>query len=213
MEIMGRVKTGLGKGLKDVFVAVLFMAVFVSGAKAAEVDPFQKIENVTRDLLVIIKNHKDGYPDNEVAYFAQLNQLLDAHVDFKYISTAVMGPYRNVASEAQRELFIQKFRGGLVETYGRGLIGYGDEEIVLVNRQALEDEERKVAVKQEIRGSGVIYPLEYHVARKKTGEWMVINVIINGINLRKVFTSQFVNAAQRADGDLDSVIASWASES
>ena len=124
-----------------------------------------------------------------------------------------MGPYKKAASTAQRELFIQKFRGGLVETYGRGLIGYGEAEIVLVNKQALKTDQRKVAVKQEIRGSGVVYPLEYHVARKKTGEWMVINVIINGINLRKVFTSQFVNAAQRADGDLDSVIAGWATES
>lgn len=210
---MGRVKIGLGDGLKTILVAVMALTVFVSGVKANEVDPFQKIENVTRDLLVIINNHKDAYPDNEVAYFAQLNQLLDAHVDFKYISRSVMGPYKKAASTAQRELFIQKFRGGLVETYGRGLIGYGEEEIVLVNKQALKTDQRKVAVKQEIRGSGVVYPLEYHVARKKTGEWMVINVIINGINLRKVFTSQFVNAAQRADGDLDSVIAGWATES
>ena len=46
----------------------------------------------------------------------------------------------------------------------------------------------------------------------KKAEWRVINVIINGINLGKTFRSQFVQAAQKNQGDLDQVIANWGSE-
>jgi phospholipid transport system substrate-binding protein len=58
-----------------------------------------------------------------------------------------------------------------------------------------------------------VYPLEYSMARKKTGQWMVVNVVINGINLGKTFRNQFVQSAQRAGGDVDQVINGWSSES
>jgi phospholipid transport system substrate-binding protein len=51
------------------------------------------------------------------------------------------------------------------------------------------------------------------MARKKTGQWMVVNVVINGINLGKTFRNQFVQSAQRAGGDVDQVINGWSSES
>jgi phospholipid transport system substrate-binding protein len=55
----------------------------------------------------------------------------------------------------------------------------------------------------------VVYPLEYWVARKKTGEWKVINVVLNGINLESIFKSQFKKAAQRSSGKLDEVVDNW----
>ena len=58
--------------------------------------------------------------------------------------------------------------------------------------------QRRVTVKQEIRSSDNVYPLEYSLARKKSGEWMVVNVVINGINLGKTFRNQFVQSAQRS---------------
>jgi phospholipid transport system substrate-binding protein len=51
------------------------------------------------------------------------------------------------------------------------------------------------------------------MARKKTGQWMVVNVVINGINLGKIFHSQFSRSSQRAGGDIEKVINGWSSES
>ena len=47
------------------------------------------------------------------------------------------------------------------------------------------------------------------MARKKTGEWRVINVVLNGINLESIFKSQFKKAAQRSSGKLDEVVDNW----
>ena len=100
----------------------------------------------------------------------------------------------------------------LVKTYGRGLVSFGNEQILLVDRKPLQDGQRRLIVKQEIRSEGNVFPLQYSMARKKTGEWMILNVIINGINLRKTFRGQFNQAAQKSGGDLDAVISQWASE-
>ncbi|RZO20743.1 MAG: ABC transporter substrate-binding protein [SAR92 clade bacterium] len=178
---------------------------------ASKQDPFDNIETMTSELLTIIADHKGQYPRNEKSYFSALNNLMTPFVDFDYVAKKVMGKkYVKLSTREQRDRFVGVFREGLVETYGRGLMSYGDEKIVLVNRQVLPDEKRVVIVKQEIRGATAVYPLNYLMAKKrKTGEWNVVNVTLNGINLSKTFSSQFQNAARKSSDDIDKVIDGW----
>ena len=37
-------------------------------------------------------------------------------------------------------------------------------------------------------------------------------MVINGINMRNIFRSQFANASQKAGGDIDVVISDWSAE-
>ena len=77
--------------------------------------------------------------------------------------------------------------------------------------QTLKKGQKKLIIKQEIRSSGNVFSLKYYMARKKTGEWMVVNMSISGINLRDIFRNQFLQAAQKSSGDLDVVITGWTS--
>ena len=194
--------------------ALLFLGMVNANSEVASetVNPYGKIERITVDLLSIIGDHQQGYPDNQEDYFNALTNLLNSMVDFKFISRSVMGRFAKQATPEQRSLFVEKFRRGLIETYGRGLISYGDQKILLVDRKPLQDGQKRLTVKQEIRSEEDIFPLHYSMARKKTGEWMVTNVIINGINLGKTFRSQFAQAAQKSGGDLDAVIAKWTTD-
>jgi phospholipid transport system substrate-binding protein len=209
---MPRITTALSAALIALLM-VIPTAILADGAEPSAVSPFDQIEQVTQELLIVISDHSEGFPENEQAYFAELDSLMEQHIDFKYIAKKVMGPYIKAANSDQRKAFESKFKDGLIETYGRGLIGYGDEQIVLVNNQELDPGKRMVSVKQEIRSDGSIFPIEYSMARsKKTGKWKAINVVINGINMRNIFQSQFVNAAQKAGGNIDTVIADWSAE-
>jgi phospholipid transport system substrate-binding protein len=213
-NIMDRVKIGLRSIV--LALAVLLVAPMVLAQESqleAQKDPYTQVEQITTELLGVIGEYSEQYPENEVEYFLALGGLLDVSVDFRFIAKQVMGPYFKTASPAQRNTFAQKFREGLIETYGRGLIGYSEQEIVLLPHSDLKADQRRVTVKQEIRGDDGIYPLAYSMARKKTGEWMVINMTINGISLGKTFKSQFVQSAQRSGGDINGVIAGWSSES
>lgn len=64
----------------------------------------------------------------------------------------------------------------------------------------------------QVKGSsGSIYPVSYTL-EKINGEWKVRNVIINGINIGKLFRDQFQDSMQRNGNDLDKVINNWAGE-
>ena len=59
--------------------------------------------------------------------------------------------------------------------------------------------------------NGAIYPVSYTL-EKINGEWRVRNVIINGINIGKLFRDQFADAMQQNGNDLDKTIDGWAGE-
>jgi phospholipid transport system substrate-binding protein len=183
-----------------------------SGVVNSQQNPFENIEAMTGKLLIIIDEHKDGYPANEDAYFEALNTLMTGFVDFDFVAKKVMGRYAKSSSREQRVRFETAFRQGLVETYGRGLMSYGNEKIVLINKQALAEKQRRVIAKQEIRSEAAVYPLQYLMYQKKaTGEWNVVNVTLNGIDLSKTFASQFLNASRKSSGNIDQVIENWLS--
>ena len=197
--------------LASFFALILLLLAMPSQSQTIE-DPYQKIESVSQQLVEIIGAHQKEYPKNEKQYFDAISNLMNGLVDFRYIAKKVMGPYKAMATQQQIALFAQIFRQGLIETYSRGLINYKDQKIVLVEQKPLKKGQRTLIVKQEIRSSGNVFPLRYFMARKKTGEWMVINMSISGINLRDIFSNQFVQAAQKSKGDLDIVITGWTSE-
>jgi phospholipid transport system substrate-binding protein len=201
---MRLIRTGLLSGVVGLLMSISAV-VFAESDPAIESGPFEKIEQVTAELLLVIADHAEGFPENEPQYFQALNTLLEQHIDFNYIAKSVMGRSAKSATGEQRIEFATKFRNGL--------IGYGDEKIVLLNKAPLKPGQRMVSVKQEIQAEGAVYPMEYSMAlSKKTGQWKAINVVINGINMRNIFRSQFANAVQRAGGDIDVVIADWSAE-
>ncbi len=181
--------------------------------------PYEVIDSVTKEIVALIENHREPEANSatvgldEEARFDQFIAEVDASmvkvIDFDWIAFNVMGPYRKTATEAQKDEFARVFKSGLVETYGRGLLNYGDEEITLLSSAGDVGEKRRVTVAQEIRNAEGRYPLEYTLGLNRDGDWKVINVVINGINLGKTFRNQFVQSAQQNEGDLDKVIAEW----
>ncbi len=185
------------------------------------VSPYALIEDITAQVLAKIASHRSkieaGETDAEQesylnCFFDEIDVTLANVIDFDWIARNVMGPYGRSATAVQRAAFAETFRTGLVETYGRGLLSYGDQEIVVLPGAEDYAQKRKISVRQEIRGADGNYPLEYSMGLGKSGEWRIINVIINGINLGKTFRNQFVQAAQKNGGDVDAVIASWDSK-
>lgn len=215
-------------GLNALFFSVFLLVVPVSYslAESAAVEtpqpPHLVIEGITNEVVSLIDQYRQsegelaGETDAKTAedarfkqFVADVDTAMMKAIDFNWIAFNVMGPYRKTASDAQKQAFAQTFKNSLVETYGRGLLNYGDEEIVLVSPVEALGDKRKATVVQEIRNAEGHYPLEYSMGLNRDGEWKVVNVVINGINLGKTFRNQFVQSAQQHGGDVDQVIANW----
>ncbi|UZJ44824.1 ABC transporter substrate-binding protein [Marinimicrobium sp. C6131] len=173
--------------------------------------PHELIEEVTEVLFDVVQEYNGG-SENAERYYDEIQGILEPVVDFEFIAKAVMGSHRSEASDEQVDTFVQVFKRGLVTTYAKGIANYVDSEISI--RPPSEDIEgkRRVSVDQEVKHEGSTYRLSYTMAKNRSGEWKLINLVLDGVNLGRSFRSQFGQAAKKYDGDLDKVIDNWLDE-
>jgi len=114
------------------------------------------------------------------------------------------------AQDDQRQRFAVSFKRGLVRTYAKALLQFGDGGVKVIEPTAPPRNPKRPTVKMEVRTtSGKVYPVSYSMAVDKAGNWKMRNVIINGINIGLTFRSQFGAAMKENKNDLDVVIDGW----
>lgn len=179
----------------------------------AEQAPHELVESVTADVLKVVRDKKELLNEAPEDYYGAVNDVLSPVIAFEFIAKGVMGKYAKEATQEQVERFSNVFQSDLISTYAKGMSAFGEERIeVLPPKQDISGR-KSVSVIQKVyteNGENTVkYSMRY---RKKTSEWKLVNVTINGVNLGVTFRSQFAQAMKKT-GDLDAVIDEWAAQS
>lgn len=99
-----------------------------------------------------------------------------------------------------------------MDTYTKGLVTFDYRELRVLDSQRPPRHEDQASVAMEVVAvDGTVYPVSYTL-RLSGGEWRVVNVIVNGINLGLTFRNQFDQAMRDHGRDYDAVIDGWAPE-
>lgn len=175
-------------------------------------DPRELVEQVAQELFAVAKAHP-GEKANSEAYFNQVETILERVVDFPFIAHVVMGEHSKKATDAQKRQFAEVFKSGLVRSYAKGIAAYADSDIKILPLSADPKTATAITVRQEVTEDGNVHHLAYSMRlNKKTSEWKLINVTLNGVNLGQSFRSQFSQAISKQGGDIDKVISNWLAE-
>ncbi|WP_339502415.1 ABC transporter substrate-binding protein [Pseudomonas silesiensis] len=196
----------LRRGLLILLAAVPLMANAVAAPSAHEL-----IQDTTTRLLADLAANKEKYKQSPKDFYDALNGIVGPVVDAEGISKSIMTvKYSRKATPEQMTRFQENFKRSLMQFYGNALLEYNNQGITV--SPAKDESGTRTSVDMQVRGSsGSIYPVSYTL-EKINGEWKVRNVIINGINIGKLFRDQFTDAMQRNGNDLDKTIDNWAGE-
>ncbi|MCE5977384.1 MlaC/ttg2D family ABC transporter substrate-binding protein [Pseudomonas sp. JR33AA] len=196
----------LRRGLLVLLAAFPLLTVAAPGQSAREV-----IQTTTTQLLSDLKSNKEQYKADPQAFYDALNSNLGPVVDADGISKSIMTvKYSRNASPAQMQRFQENFKRSLMQFYGNALLEYNNQGITVDPAKAEGDD--RTSVNMKVTGNnGAVYPVQYTMV-KLNGEWKVRNVIVNGINIGKLFRDQFADAMQRNGNNLDKTIDGWAGE-
>jgi phospholipid transport system substrate-binding protein len=191
---------------RGLLVLLAALPLLVQAAPSAH----EVIERTTDELLADLKANKEQYRQDPNAFYDSLNEILGSVVDAEGISRSIMTvKYSRSASPEQMKRFQENFKRSLMQFYGNALLEYDNQQIRVLPASGKQDPER-TSVGMEVTGrQGEIYPVSYTMVNQN-GEWLVRNVIINGINIGKLFRDQFADAMQKNNGDLDKTIEGWA---
>jgi len=194
----------LRRGLLVLLAAVPLFAL-------AAQSPHDLVQSTTTELLGELKANKEQYKSNPQAFYDTLDRILAPVVDADGISKSIMTvKYSRKATPEQMQRFQENFKRSLFQFYGNALLEYNNQGIVVDPAKA--DDGKRASVGMKVTGNnGAVYPVQYTL-ENLGGEWKVRNVIVNGINIGKLFRDQFADAMQRNGNNLDKTIDGWAGE-
>ena len=175
-------------------------------------NPHEFIDLQAQEMVSIIRNNQELYSNDPELFKDKINLVFEPMVDFRRVGASVMGKkYYLAASAAQRLQFIQSFKTSLLDTYSSTLAQWGDQKIVTIFPEE-SAYKRTEDVQQNLITASNIYPITYKVRKDKNGNWLIINIIVNGVNLGLTFRNQFQALAQEHNEDIDEIIKHWTSD-
>ena len=175
-------------------------------------DPHKFIDTKAQEMVAAIRNNQELFAKDPELFKDKINIIFEPMVDFRRVGASVMGKkYYLASSKEQRLKFIESFRTSLLDTYSSTLAQWGDQKIVTIFPELTEFQKTE-DVKQNLITSSNTYPITYKVRRDKNGNWLIINIIVNGVNLGLTFRNQFQALAKEHNENIDEVIKHWTSD-
>jgi phospholipid transport system substrate-binding protein len=194
---------------RGLLVLLAALPLFANAAPASSAH--ELVDRTTKQLLADLAANKDKYKTDPQAFYDALNGIVGPVIDAEGISKSIMTvKYSRNASPAQMQRFEENFKRSLIQFYGNALLEYNNQGITV--SPAKEEGADRTSVDMSVKGNnGAVYPVSYTLVTINN-EWKVRNVIINGINIGKLFRDQFADAMQRNGNNLDKTIDGWAGE-
>ena len=190
------------------FSLLFFSSVFFFNQSFAE-SSSEYVEKIHEDIVLVVRAKQGIYEENPEEFIKAISFALEPLVDFKRISRNVMGRYYKDANKEQIEKFNKVFKASLLETYSKTLAEFKDEEILVSSEVKKSPKGNREKVSLQIVTSTKVYPAIYDMYLNKQGQWKLINIIINGVNLGLTFRNQFYSLMEKEGNNLDVVIERW----
>ena len=187
-------------------LSMLFSMGAIAQEPTATQSPEVIVESVAQQLFDLVKA-KNAAKTTDDAYYKQVQGALNGVVNFPFIAATVMGKSFKQATPAQRQEFQRVFKDGMVKSLAKGVLGYADSKVTIAGVNEVNP--TRAGVKQEVAVEGASHKLDYTMRKEKSGEWKLINVVLNGVNLGQSFRGQFMSSLKKYNGDIDKVIANW----
>ena len=167
------------------------------------------VEQASASMMTVLENEALKQPEQEEQLINEIEGILNPVVDFDYVSKRVMGKYYRRVNEQQQQVFSDVFKDTMVRTFAKSLVGFDIVRYEMAPEGQPSPEEDKQIVSVYIYSSlGQQYTLVYYMLKQADG-WKLVNVLVDGINLRLNFKNQFSDMVSRNNGDVKQVISDW----
>ncbi|MEX1664963.1 MlaC/ttg2D family ABC transporter substrate-binding protein [Zhongshania arctica] len=208
---------------KKIAIAVFMVFGLLSQSFAADKGPHEVVANTTKELVKVIEDARSYIDKDPQRFNDEVRRIMDDVVDFQSFARGIMGKYgsrgyyESLKTEAERAQFRERvirftssFKDGLINTYSKGLLGFNGNRIEVLPLASDVDLSGSVGVRQDIYGDRAKpYQVVYTLRQGSDGDWKLRNVIIEGLNLGRIYQNQFNAAVQQYNGDIDQVINNW----
>ena len=160
-------------------------------------------------LFEYISENKDLIVDDKDAFIEGFESAIIKIIDPREISKRVMGKkIFTQATEEEQKKFNAKFKKTLFESYSSALKEINYQDLQIVSHYHPNDYFNNAVVQLKVNLSGRYIDFVYKM-KKINGNWKIIGLIIDGIDLISIFRKQFINLFLEGNKNIDYAIDNW----
>ncbi len=123
-----------------------------------------------------------------------LRNVIYERFSFAKMSQLSLARHWKKRSDEEKKNFIELFGQLLEETYVSKMETYTDEKIVYIKEFV---KKKKAQIKTKVIAESVEIPIDYRMYQTKEGDWMVYDMVIEGVSLVGNYRSQFDQIMQK----------------
>ena len=182
--------------LKIIFVFLLTQNLFADKIP----DLHDYIDSNAQYFLTVIKEEGSNYDENPEEFKERLKNIWEPMVDVKVVSRLILSSkiYAS-ATESQKKLLLDTYVSTLLEFDNYQII---TDEDIKVNSKTFE-------VSVNFFSDSNSFVTKLTVYKNSFGQYRIVNIIVDGINLGLIFRNQFQDAYIENNSNLDIAIESW----
>ena len=183
-----------------VVLGVMTPAAPTIGDDAIEAQRF--IESMAEEAVATLT--ATGLPREEQR--ARFRTLLRSYFDVPTIGRWVMGRYWRKATDEQRTEYLALFEALIVTTYAERFSQYSGEKLA-VNRTLTNEESGDLLVFSRLvpPGGGEGVEVAWRV-RGQTGNFVVVDVVVEGVSMGQTQRSEFASLIRRNGGKVEALL-------
>lgn len=167
------------------FGILLFMAPF-HHANASQVQ--EQLKTTIDNILEILRDPAFKGDEKKEARRAALREVIYAKFSFAKMSQLSLARQWKKRSKEEKIQFIDLFGRLLEQTYVSKIESYTNEKVTYVKEFVKKN---KAMIYTKIITDTVEIPIDYRLYQTKEGDWMVYDLVIEGVSLVGNYRSQF----------------------
>jgi phospholipid transport system substrate-binding protein len=117
-----------------------------------------------------------------------LREKIYERFDFEKMSQFSLGRHWRGRTDEERQTFMTLFSRLLENTYVGKIESYTDEQVIYVKEQVRDD---KAQIDTKIITDTIEIPIDYRMYRTGSGQWLVYDLVVEGVSLVANYRSQF----------------------
>lgn len=158
----------------------------------AQATPTEVIKDATARVLQVLRTCRGNSPEALKARHEAVRNLALEYVDFNEAAKRALGRHWKSLSPEQRSEFVRLFKDLLYFTYIGKVDTYTRDEEEQIHYEDERVEGRYALVKTRVRYQNQDVVVEYRMLQRG-GQWMVYDVVVEGISYVNNYRSQFAN--------------------
>ncbi len=176
------------KQFKTVFFVLLAIFIFSPLNNTAASPAQDQLKGSIDNILETLRDPSLKGDENRENRRASLRKIIYKRFSFAKMSQLCLGRHWRKRSDEEKKVFIEMFGQLLEESYVSRIESYKDETVVFL-KEDMRGNKAKVYTK--IITDTIEIPMDYRMYKREDGQWMVYDLVVEGVSLVGNYRSQF----------------------